>query len=363
MRAREFTLLRENTNLNNLKATLIHKISNLPPDEQTQHLLDEIEDILAKIPLGGRKSTLAADFGDPEKWTDTDVQKAKSLLATYVASLNANVQQKTAMVEKWRSSGLIDVSTLTDKEPHTIDQIVIDYAANPAVKELADDLLPLESLGRGKGEFMLCVLSPQIANAGKSGGDIRINQDRVEVKTFARGGFRFYDRTIKPGDNYRSLTNQFLKTYAPYLVQSQDQTSDQKNPQTTIPNHLNITKLGVIYKNLTDPKWQNQFSGDLKAILLELFPEQDLDPIHSAILNGQTLIANRLYAAAAYNHYRSLKSDKGMLFIDLRGTPQFLYAESADDLTRAGYALKISTVSPVSKIEQYAYPQTELIKV
>ena len=380
MRAREF-LITENINtFDHLKSFLIGKIKDLPQDPQTQDLLDEIKDLLAEIPLVGKKNSLSTAF---EKWSDTDVQQAKTLLATYVASLNASIQQKNAMVTRWRETGLINVNTLVDKTSHTIAEIVIDYNTNPAVKELADDLLTLQSQGRGKGEFMLAVLSPQIVSAGKEGGDIVINGRRVEVKTFTRGGFRFTDRNVRPGDEYRSQANLFLKTFARFL-QSQPKTkkittSTATQQQQTIPepqvstgpvpDRMHMNQLIALYRNLPTMFYREKFSSDLAQMIAQIFPKQNSSNILDAITSGNSILAHSLWTTAAFENYRTQKKDSDMLFIDQRGNTQFLYVGSAADvdstaeLAKAGYRLKPGTIYPVSKQEAYAYPQTELVKV
>ena len=189
--------------LYSLKLNIAHKIKDLTPTPETKHALDEIEEVLSHIQVS-RRQAATTDFG---AWTDEDVKKAKELLAKYIVGLDAPVSYKKSMLEHWKSGGLINVDILLDGT-HTINEIVKDYDSNPAIKELANDLMQVSALGKGKGEFMLKVLSPQITDPEGGKGDIKvIGFGTVEVKTTDGGAGRFYDRQVRPGSGYQSAVN------------------------------------------------------------------------------------------------------------------------------------------------------------
>jgi hypothetical protein len=241
MRAKEFfKLLEANTQeptqvtpgdpasdpLYSLKLTISHKIKDLEPDEQSQNVLDEINDVLSTVKLGGRKKAVLAGFEETDvkgelTWNDTDVQDAKTLLAKYIVSLDSPVAYKKSMLEQWKNGGLIDTTVLFSEEKpkqYSVGEIVKGYSTNPAIEELTNDLLQVSSLGKGKGEFMLKVLSPNITEPKGGKGDIEvIGFGTVEVKTTHGGAGRFTDRQVKPGPGYQSAVNDFFKTFNPFL--------------------------------------------------------------------------------------------------------------------------------------------------
>ena len=404
MRAREFLKLLEKAAdssasdpLYNLKLAIAHKIKDLPPTPETKNSLEDIEDILSHIHAGGRRKATVTNFGS---WSDADVKKAKELLAKYIVSLDSPVAYKKSMIDQWKNGGLIDTNLLLDGS-HTIEQIVKGYATNPAVKELADDLLQVASLGKGKGEFMLKVLSPQITDPAGGKGDILVvDVGTVEVKTTDGGAGRFYDRQVKAGPKYSSLSAQFIKKYVKYFNDQQAQepapaapvqqpapaaprapvqqpaptpqpTAEaakkapaQPKPFTLSKTGLNMDHLVALYQKVPN-EVKSSFNADLTDVLGEIFTQapEYAGAVVNAIAAGNAGKAKQLYGVGCLNNYMAYKDDIGILYIDLTSKPAtFTFFTDNASLNKGGLRLNIGTVYPISSNEQYAFPQTSIVK-
>lgn len=398
MRAREFLFDNQNPsvdNLESLKATIVHKITELPDDKQTQHSLEEIEEVLSSIEVGGRKKSTLSNFAT---WSDKDVRDAKDLLAKYVLSLGASPSEKNSMLTQWREGGLIDLDILLDGNKNSIERIVKGYSTNSAVTELANDLVQVSSLGKGKGEFMLKVLCPNI-NEPKSGkGDIEVTGfGTVEVKTTDGGAGRFTDRQVKPGSGFQQAVNSFMKTFKPFLeteqapapvqqpVQSQfmQPPAQQAQQQEPVPQEepmseatkrvakpkklssktgLNIDQLTNLYQLLPQENKQD-FVNKLTHVFDEIFVKvpQYSGAVITSITSGNSAKAKQLYGVACLNNYMAHKSDKGILYISLAGETSFTFFTDNESLNNAGMRLNIGTAYPVSLDMQMVYPQTTIV--
>jgi hypothetical protein len=349
---------------------------------------------------------------------DEDVKSAKDLLARYIVSLEAPVAYKKSMLEQWKNGGLIDINVLFSTElpkQHTVGEIVKGYDTNPAIKEMTTDLLQVSSLGKGKGEFMLKVLSPSITNPKGGKGDIEvINFGTVEVKTTDGGAGRFTDRQVKPGPGYQSAVNDFFKTFNPFL--ENPDASAEEPPVTTAPvtppaedparlqtlagintppatahaappvaeakppkapkapkavktkkmssnSGINIDQLIALNKKLPDDM-KGEFVTKLTAVLDQVFltvPQYSGAIVHE-ITAGTSGKAKQLYGVGVLNNYMSVKTDKGILYISLReNPPTFTFFTNNASLNSAGMRLNIETVYPVTNDIQLAYPKTTIV--
>lgn len=407
MRAREFLNVFERTKRSNapsfdnnatpgdpnsdplysLKSVIANKIKDLPATPETQNSLDEIDEILSHIKIGGRRKASSSDLSN---WTDQDVVNAKDLLARYIVGLDAPVAEKRSMIEQWKSNGLIDVNLLLSGT-HTIEQVVKGYSTNRAVKELADDLMQVTSLGKGKGEFFLKVLSPVITGPSGGKGDILVKGfGTVEVKTTDGGAGRFTDRQVKPGSGYQSKVTKFINDFSGYLSDDQPQSPDQpaaqpntlnnntqvqptvkaKAKNATEPKPFKLAKTGISLSNLITlarkvPKEKiENFKYQLMSLLQEIFLESEdyVLPVIDAIMAGQEGKAKQIYGVGILNNYMAQKTDKGILYISLVTNPAtFTFFTDNSSLNKAGFRLQISTVYPVTISPEYAYPQTSIV--
>lgn len=376
MRAREFLRKifeeenREDPILG-LKTVIQHKIKDLPPTPESQQILDEINEILGVIPLGGKRKSITGELG---KWKDQDVREAKDLLAKYIVGLEAATSYKKSMLEKWKTSGLINVSIMLDGR-HTMSEIVMDYDSNPAIKELADDLIQVASLGHGKGEFFLKVLSPQISNPGPAGDILIRGFGDVEVKTTDGGAGRFTDRQVTAGPDFRNLSLKFIEKYSQYfnaptpepIVNTPNEQPTKKIKTPPKPKKLGMTGLNVdqlitIYKNLPN-ETKSAFETDLQKILETIFLKAPEYPgvIVNSIMSGNSGKTKQLYGAGILKNYLNFKkSNKGILYIDINAGPTFIFFTDNESLNANGLRIHTKTIYPVSTNDQYAFPQMEI---
>lgn len=386
MRAIEF-LKEEVDSLSSLKSVIGSKIKKLPPTPEAVNALEEIQELLSTIQIGGRRKASSSDLAS---WTDQDVVNAKDLLARYIVGLDAPVAEKRSMIEQWKSNGLIDVDLLLSGT-HTIEQVVKGYSTNRAVKELADDLMQVSSLGKGKGEFFLKVFSPVITDPPGGKGDILIKEfGTVEVKTTDGGAGRFTDRQVKPGSGYQSKVTKFINDFSGYLADNQpqppaqptdqpnvlntstqvQQTVEARGKKDTTPKPFKLAKTGISLSNLItlaqkvpQEKIEN-FKYQLMSLLQEIFLESEeyVLPVVDAIMAGQEGKAKQIYGVGILNNYMAHKTDKGILYISLITNPStFTFFTDNSSLNKAGFRLQISTVYPVTSSPEYAYPQTSIV--
>lgn len=401
MRAREFLKLIQEAKdtpiagdpksdpLYNLKLVIANKIKELPPTTETKNSLEEIEDLLSHIQVSRRQSTSI----DLESWDDEDVKKAKELLAKYIVSLEAPISYKKSMLNHWKNGGLINVDIMLDGS-HSINEIVKDYDSNPAIKELTDDLMQIAGLGKGKGEFMLKVLSPQITDPGGKGDILIKGIGTVEVKTTDGGAGRFTDRQVKPTPGYAAAAQEFQKTFSNFLAEdenfsrvmertiTQQKPGAQNKPETQnkpgapvpdagkVPKKSGISKSGIsidglilIYNQLDilqKAKFKELLSNVLKEVLIKA-PEF-IGPVVEAITSGNANKAKQLYGVGAMINYMNHKNDVGILYINLTSQPaKFTFFRDNASLNAGGLRLNIGTAYLITNNLDYLYPQTEIV--
>lgn len=337
--------------LYNIKMAITKKIKDLPADDSTEKALAEIEDLLSSIRAGGKLQFVG---GQLQQIDDPDVNSAQKLLAKYIISLDSgSPADKKQLFETWKSKdGLIDIKKLLSPGQNAVSEIVKGYSTNPAIKELADDLSGIASLGQGKGEFMLSVFSKRITKAGK--GDLQIDGfGKVEVKTTDGGSGRFFDQEVRPSTQFQGAVNNFVKQFGEVLKQN--------NLITT--TGVNIGQL-IKLKNLLPTESRNKFKSLLTNVISNIFAADPslADPVVSAIMVDNEGLAKQKYAVANLNNYMKLKSDdKGILMINLSKEPfTFVFFDDNDSLNAGGLRLHSGTAYPITNDPRNAYPQINI---
>jgi hypothetical protein len=338
----------DSPDVENLKAALASKIKQLPTDEKTQKILQEIEELLASIGAGSRSEMVKNSL---QLINDAEVNKAQKLLAKYFMSLEADPKSKQAMLDAWKSDALVDVKKLVTPGAHTIEDIIIGYSTNPAIQEMTDDLSQVSFLGQGKGEFLLSVFSKKVSKAGK--GDLTIDGvGSVEVKTNDVGAGRFYDQQVRPSTDYQGAVNDFRKAFAKEI-------EEQKVMSST---GISITGLVKLHNALPVER-KDDFKSLLKTVISNIFtatPDLAM-PVVDSIVVGNENQAKQRYAIANLNNYMSQKDDVGILMINLSKNPyEFIFFTDNKSLNDGGLRLHSSTAYPVTNDPRNAYPQTKV---
>jgi hypothetical protein len=398
--------------LYSLKAAIAHKIKDLPNTPEVKNELKEIEDALSHLDTGKKKRGSAED--ELGTWQDQDVQEAKSMLARYIVSMNAPVEARRKMLEIWKDKGLINLKQLLSTGQNTVKNIVTGYDKNPAIKEMADDLIMIDSQGVGKGEFMLRVLSPLITKS-VGGGDVVVkNKGTLEIKTNNQSPARFHDRTVKPASGWDKACVDFRTKYGQYNVTGGGQQPEQAqqaapkktikkpvvpaantapiNPQPTAtapatqinqnPEAMQGSNLaeakqqdgysasGINLENLIDlytkvpAELKNDFKNELTSIIQMIFQKKAdyAKPIVDSLISGNVGKTKQLYAQAGLFNYIEYKDDIGILFIDIAKPPiTFTFFNDFKTLVSSGLRLNASTAYPISTGPENAYPATKVV--
>jgi hypothetical protein len=340
--------------LQSLKKAISHKIDNLPTDLQTARALEEIEDILSSIELGGRSQQVGVALDDID---DKDVKDAKKLLAMYVLSLPITPGERGILFKHWKENKLIDVDKLRAPGRHNIGDIIPEYnntKSNPGVKHLVDDLARVSGLGVGKGEFLLCVLSKRITKASK--GDLLIDgKELLEVKTRDAGAARLTDREVTVTGEYGGLSSAFFAKYRNLIT-----TWLGERVAAGKGTGINLQQLMEMGHKIEMPKERDEYWELIERILENIFPGCDIDDIMDGVKVGNINLAKKAYAEANLEYYLKAKQEQGMLFIDLvPKIPTFTFFKTIEELKLAGLRLHADTTYPVtlSTPGQAVYPK------
>jgi hypothetical protein len=398
-----------------LKLAIASKIKDLPDTPEVKDQLEDIDDALKHLDTGKKRRGAAED--ELGTWSDEDVKEAKSMLARYIVSMNAPMTAKLSMLELWKAQGLINVKAITAPNGIVpISKVVKGYTKNPAIKEMADDLLKVDSMGVGKGEFMLRVMSPQITKPDT--GDLLVKGlGKLEVKTNNQNAARMYDRNVKPTEKYAGLAEAFRQKYEQYWMpseqtpmqtpvptnninqtqqqpvqQTQQQQPAQQNlnpiqPQGTLEHRgkakgpvrakapvekktkgfsktgINLPQIVELYKKVPR-ELQNTYLSDLHNLVNEIFPaKRDIVPnIVSAVRSGNAGQAFQSWAQAAVLNYMAQKDYIGILFINIATDPaSFTFFDSVDSLRQAGLRLHAKTPYVISGGIENLYPPTLVV--
>jgi hypothetical protein len=321
----------------------------MPADEQTKKALKEIEDLLSHVNAGGKKGHISTELQAIE---DRDVNRSISLLAKYVHSLDMDAQQRATLFSQWKNDRLVNHDVLLSPGKHTIAEIINGYGdtANPAIKELTDDLSQIATLGQGKGEFLLSVLSKSITKRHK--GDLEVAGQNIEVKTLDKGAGRFYDQEVRPAPGFSASVENFKKAWAEeikYAFPTAARTGLKLIDLIDLSDHIDVTK-------------KRKYWATIQQVLTNIFPGMDTSTIINAMQVGNIGAAKQAYAITNLNYYQGIKTDDaGMLFIDLsKPIAEFVFFRDASELAAGGLRLHAATTYPITSDPRNAYPQVRI---
>ena len=336
--------------LYDLKMKVSGKIKEMPPDEKTKKALQEIEDLISHVATGGKKGHIGGELKAIE---DQDVNRAISLLAKYVHSLDMNPQQRADLFSRWKNDQLVNREILLSPGKHTIPQIINGYddPNNPAIRELTDDLAQVAALGQGKGEFLLSVMSKNITKLKK--GDLKIDGKQIEVKTHDVGGGRFYDQEVRPAPGYAQSVEHFKKIWKDsisYAFQKPASSGIKLIDLIDLSDHIDVPQKPAYWNSVAE-------------VLSNIFPGMDISSILNAMQVGNVGAAKQSYAVTNLDYYRTIKKDdEGILFIDLsKPVAEFVFFRNAAELADGGLRLHADTTYPISGDPRNAYPQMKII--
>jgi hypothetical protein len=361
------------------KSVIASKIKDLPEDEATLRALQEIEDLLMQVSAGGRSGYIDKKL---EEIDDEAVRKARKELARYIHSVSAKYEPKMReeLFTMWKTDKIVNIDLLLSKKVHTFDQIFNGYSSNPLIKEFVDDVMEENSLGQGRGEFGLNVLSKRITKPGthsvnatgskkkkdeeeKKKGDLLINGRKIEVKTTFGGSARFTDQEVAPAEGYTEAAKN-LRNFIMNVVfdRTKGLPEFKKGISVTGLNGKQAFELGQALKGSPEEK---QYFDLVRKVISEVFGGDQSDKklinkIMTAFESGDINNFLQYYSQASLLYYLGQKEDEGVLAINLNSR-NFVYYQNAEDLAAVGQRLNAETFYLTNlKDKRMPYPQLEV---
>ena len=388
MRAKEFLkLLRETTStsisapeLEGMKDLISRRIKELPDDSDTAKALKQIEELLSHVAHGGRYGSISKEILAVQDRAVDDAKKVLSrLVLSIMEELGSTPEQRAEFFELWRGDQLVNIESLLSNQKVDFNTAFNGYNQNPIVKEFVDEVMVIQELGMGRGEFGLNVLSKSITVAGKrskedndedSGskkGDLQISYDgtkyQVELKTEMGGAARFGDQEVRPAEGFESAAvalNSYVKSHKMYKNLSRKISGSGVNLNQAIEfasylQGADYNKfLGLVRKCIT--LIFGASSKSRKEYVVRL--KKNINAIMSSIETGDNGAAAQQWSQASFNFYMSKKHDDGVLYLNLNNKT-FLYYQNAEQLLSQGLRFHASTpyISATKDPVRSVYPQ------
>lgn len=332
-----------------MKSVLSAKIKELPIDEQTAKALREIEELLTHVSRGGKMGIVGHEL---QSINDPTVSAAQKMLARYILSIDMEPKQRKQLFDLWREDKLVNRKKLLQVGKKTLSDVIAHYDDNPGIKELVDDLMSVQALGQGKGEFALSVLSKSIGKPDK--GDLIVDGRKVEVKTTDGGAGRFTDQEVRPGAGFE----QAARTLNAYT----DKVLVQLGAKPLPKSGLSLGLACQIGPKLQDNKEFVELCKNVVNIIFDNSDNSAVNKIGEAISSGNQGVAMQEYAKLSFNYYMDKKDDEGVLYISLVSNPtSLIWFTEADELAASGLRLHAGTVYITSIADiRLPYPQMEI---
>lgn len=372
--------------LDGLKTVIASKIKELPADEATVKTLREIEDLLRDANAGGRLGLIKKDLASVQ---DPAVNQAQRMLARYILGIEATPEERNELFKLWKSDGLVVKEQLFSGDRVGFAEVFTSYTTNPLIQELVDDLMKVNALGHGKGEFGLSVLSKSINKPPGSKGDLVLKWNnreyQVEVKTadqsvkfdpetnekkVSKSSARFGDQEVTVADGYHEAAlelNQFVSATGQYKTRKGYKIGGVGG------YGVNLNKAVDFVQNAT-PQDKTKFMALARrciSLIFGHFPsdkpvrseyrirmKKNINELLGAIEAGDAGAAAHAYSVANFNYYMAKKHDDGVLFVNLY-EKTFVWYGSAEDLTSKGLRLHSDTISisATKDVGRAVYPQ------
>lgn len=349
-----------------IKSTIARRIKELPDNDATTKALKEIEDLLQHVHAGGKKALIYKELSEIN---DPAVLEAQKMLAQFILSISMDYtpEDRKSFFSLWKADKIVKIETLLSKKQKNFEQIFNGYTSNPMLKDFVDEVMNIDALGHGKGEFGLNVLSKSVWKPADNKGDLEMNTSngvkKVECKTTLGGSARFGDQEVRPAEGYEKAAvkiNNFVR----------------QNTDVQLSSYgLNLRQAISIYHSLDDRK-QTEFHNLLKDLIKLIFggldsgkPEplaklkQNVKLILDSFVSGDDGAAAQAWSQASFNYYMSKKEDDGVLYIDLRNHTCLFYND-ANDLRSLGLRFHAKTpyLSSTKDPVRAVYPQIEVVK-
>jgi hypothetical protein len=366
--------------LEGMKDIISRRIKELPDDSDTAKALKQIEDLLSHVAHGGRYGSISKEILAVQDRAVNDAKKVLSrLVLSIMEELGATPEQRAEFFELWRNDQLVNIESLLSNKQVNFNTAFNGYNQNPIVKEFIDEVMLIQELGMGRGEFGLNVLSKSITVAGKASakdnaeeggskkGDLQISYNgtnyQIELKTEMGGAARFGDQEVRPAEGFEAAAvalNSYVKSHKMYRSLSRKISGSGVN--------LNQAIEFASYLQGAD---RNKFLGLVRRCVTLIFGagssgrkeyavrlKKNIDVIMSSIETGDNGAAAQQWSQASFNFYMSKKHDDGVLYLNLN-SKTFLYYQNAEQLLSQGLRFHASTpyISATKDPVRAVYPQ------
>lgn len=178
MRAYEFLTEDPNTNVSQVQSNITNKIQGIFDLDE----LNKIYSYIRKVDLGGGFEQIFS--------RDIDLKQVQTVLSRAIVDANGSFEDKMEFAKELVTKGIIDVDALlTAGQTYTIPDLV--STQYPQIYDsIANELMNIsgsfksgdKKTVRGKGEFFLAILSPEIMLSKIGQGDLTIRGKGYEVK-------------------------------------------------------------------------------------------------------------------------------------------------------------------------------------
>ena len=327
-----------------MKAVISGKIKSLPNDNATAKALREIEDLLQHVNAGGK---LGIINGELQSINDESVTAAQKLLARYILSIDMTPDQRNELFTLWRSDKLVKKKVLLSQGKKNFADIITNYNKNPAIKEIANDLMRITALGQGKGEFGLSVMSKSISKPEK--GDLLIDGRKIEAKTTEGGAGRFTDQEVRPGKGFEAAANT-LEGFVTVRGQA-------------LPGSGLSLSLAVEFGQQLQGGDRKEYFKLVETVIKLIFGGRDVSGLMAAIKAGDQNRTKAEYANASFGYYMDMKDDEGVLYINLTTDPiTTVFFKDAEELTASALRLQMKgAYITATRDVRLPYPQMDIV--
>jgi hypothetical protein len=319
MRAFEFLSEESDTKVSQIQSTITNKVQNIFDLDE----LNQIYSYIRKVDLGGGFEEIFSK--------DIDLKQVQTTLSKSIVDAKAPFEDKMSFAKEIVSTGIIDVDALLSAGvTNSVTDLVKTNYPN-IYNNIATDLMNIAGsfksgttkTNRGKGEFFLAILSPEIMLSKSGHGDLTIRGEGYEVKdNMARiKGRKGYGSTDQVREEVTQEVNKFIEAQV------------QKNPQSPLAGKSFGVGVGAKQNLWTefgplaiqggaDPKVvvnliKTLWNKTIKSLFLNITNQQlaSVSPFDTnGVLNFPALLSPM--KILAFNYYKMADGFKGVVFVN-----------------------------------------------
>lgn len=240
---------------------------------------------------------------------DADAKKFLNKIAEIALAIKAPIQEKNRFLSQF-SKGILDTDRLLDGNAHSFEQLVGPGFNTELFRALSTALV---SQGVGPGEVSLAVMSPKVSWSGRAagGGDIKVGDEAVEVKTTVTSGGRWINArkaTMDMAGIEKAMTDAITK-------------SQGQRPETPIPARVGVGMWVNTIRPMINPKL---LPAVTKTMADGLFNHTNNKRYQQALMSGSAEDIKDAILEVGFENYKAYSGFDGILLMDMpSGTAQY----------------------------------------